>query len=53
MPAPASNSEARSLSQRDFLILFQLLDGECHGYGLRKAIAERTGGELTLDPANL
>ncbi len=53
MPAPTSKSDDRSLSQRDFLILFQLLDGECHGYGLRKAIAERTDGALTLDPANL
>lgn len=43
----------RQLSMRDFHILFQLLDGECHGYRLRKAIAGRTDGALKLDPANL
>ncbi len=41
------------LSERDFHILFALVDGPCHGYGLVKTIRERTGGALSLDPANL
>ena len=41
------------LSLRDFHVLFTLLDGECHGYGLRKTIAARTQDALRLDPANL
>ena len=41
------------LNTRDFHILLTLLDGDCHGYGLVKAIERRTEGELILDPANL
>lgn len=41
------------LSERDFHILLTLVDGPCHGYGLVKAIRDRTGGTLRLDPANL
>jgi DNA-binding PadR family transcriptional regulator len=41
------------LHTRDFHILLTLLDGDCHGYGVVKAIERRTGGELILDPANL
>ena len=41
------------LHPRDFHILLTLLDGDCHGYGMVKAIERRTDGELRLDPANL
>ncbi len=41
------------LHPRDFHILLTLLDGDCHGYGVVKAIERRTDGELRLDPANL
>ena len=41
------------LSPRDFYILFALVDGERHGYGLVKAIEEQTDGLIRLDPANL
>ena len=56
-PAPhARSQEARHhlpLSPRDFHILFALVDGECHGYGLVKSLREQTDGALSLDPANL
>ena len=42
-----------SLSQRDFHILLTLVDAECHGYGVVKAIGRRTEGAVELDPANL
>lgn len=45
--------ERLPLSERDFHILFALVDGPLHGYGLVKAIRERTNGALDMDPANL
>lgn len=41
------------LKPRDFLILFALVEGECHGYGILKEVDEETGGGVRLDPANL
>lgn len=41
------------LSARDFHVLFGLAEGERHGYGLVKSIADETGGLVQLDPANL
>lgn len=41
------------LNARDFLILFALVDGELHGYGLVKAVERESAGEVTMDPANL
>jgi DNA-binding PadR family transcriptional regulator len=41
------------LSPRDFHILLALAQGEGHGYGLVKTIAEQSGGLVELDPANL
>jgi DNA-binding PadR family transcriptional regulator len=46
-------AEQLPLHPRDFHILLTLLDGDCHGYGMVKAIERRTDGELRLDPANL
>jgi DNA-binding PadR family transcriptional regulator len=37
----------------DLELLLALADEERHGYGMVRAIAERTGGLLTLDPGNL
>lgn len=34
-------------------MLLVLHDGELHGYGLAKAIEERTAGRMRLEPANL
>ena len=41
------------LAPRDLLILAALVDDELHGYGLIKAVAERSQGKVELDPANL
>lgn len=56
MSVTSSESAAGELlpvHPRDFHILLTLLDGECHGYGIVKAIERRTAGQLRLDPANL
>jgi DNA-binding PadR family transcriptional regulator len=36
-----------------FLILLVLADGDAHGYAIRKAIAARTSGAVSLDPGSL
>ena len=41
------------LNPRDYLILFALTAGERHGYGLIKDVEGHTGGDVSLDPANL
>lgn len=41
------------LNPRDYLILFALVEGELHGYGLVKAVEQESGGDVTMDPANL
>jgi DNA-binding PadR family transcriptional regulator len=42
-----------ALGSNDFHILFSLLDGQLHGYGIAKAILERTDGGLRLEAGNL
>ncbi|HWA59075.1 MAG TPA: helix-turn-helix transcriptional regulator [Gemmatimonadales bacterium] len=42
-----------ALAPRDFLILAVLADGPCHGYGIIKAVEERSRRDVLLDPANL
>jgi DNA-binding PadR family transcriptional regulator len=41
------------LKPNDFHILFALLDGPLHGYGIAKAILERTEGDIRLEAGNL
>lgn len=41
------------LTPRDLLILVVLADGPLHGYGLIKAVEERSESGVLLDPANL
>ncbi len=41
------------VNPRDFLILFSLIDGERHGYGVLKHVSEESEGRVRLDPANL
>ena len=41
------------LSRVDFLILLVLTDGDRHGYGIVKEIADRTEGRVQLLPGNL
>lgn len=49
----SATSELLPLHPRDFHILLTLLDGDCHGYGIVKAVERRTDGQQRLDPANL
>jgi len=41
------------MNPRDYLILFALTDGERHGYGIVKDVERDSGGQVTIDPANL
>jgi DNA-binding PadR family transcriptional regulator len=41
------------LAPRDLLILSVLAEGDQHGYGIIKAVDERTDARVLLDPANL
>ena len=41
------------LAPRDLLILAVLAEGPAHGYGLIKAVEERSHQGVQLDPANL
>lgn len=42
-----------ALAPRDLLILAVLADGPSHGYGIIKAVEERSRQDVLLDPANL
>ena len=41
------------LHPKDYLVLFTLIDGERHGYGLVKEIEHLSDGVVRLDPSNL
>ena len=43
----------KALAPRDLLILAVLADGPSHGYGIIKAVEERSEHDVLLDPANL
>ena len=53
MASTTSANDYLPLLARDFHILLALTDGQCHGYGLVKAIEQASEGTLRLDPANL
>lgn len=42
-----------ALAPRDLLVLSVLMNGPLHGYGIVRAVEERTESGLPLDPANL
>ena len=46
-------TEHLPLAPRDLLILAVLAEGPNHGYGLIKAVEERSRSGVLLDPANL
>ncbi len=46
-------SEYLPLAPRDLMILAVLAEGPLHGYGLIKAVEERSESGVLLDPANL
>ncbi len=41
------------LNPRDLLVLTVLLDSPLHGYGIIKAVEEKSDAAVLLDPANL
>jgi DNA-binding PadR family transcriptional regulator len=41
------------LNPRELLVLASLIDGPLHGYGIIKAVEERSDADVLLDPANL
>jgi DNA-binding PadR family transcriptional regulator len=41
------------LNPRDYLILFALVSGRLHGYGIVKEVERESCGKVILDPANL
>ena len=41
------------LAPRDLLVLAVLAEGPLHGYGIIKAVEERSSSGVLLDPANL
>jgi len=41
------------LNPRDYLILFTLVSEDRHGYGIVKRVEADSGGQVSLDPANL
>lgn len=53
MPPTRQSTAALPLAPAVYLILLALLDGEAHGYRIRAAVIERSGGTVTLDPGSL
>ncbi len=41
------------MNPRDYLVLFSLLNGDRHGYGIVKEIEASSGGTVRMDPSNL
>jgi DNA-binding PadR family transcriptional regulator len=52
-PLPRPEPGGPPLKPATFLILLSLAEGERHGYALRKAVLQKTGGQLELGPATL
>lgn len=50
---PADVGDFLPMKPRDYLVLFALLDGVRHGYGVVKEIEESSAGTVTMDPSNL
>ncbi len=48
-----TDHDALPLAPRDLLILSVLAEGPLHGYGIVKAVEERSESGVLLDPANL
>lgn len=48
-----SDHQPPALAPRDLLVLSVLTNGPLHGYGIVRAVEERSESGLPLDPANL
>lgn len=51
--SPDDPTDTLPLAPRDLLILVALSDGPLHGYGIVKAVEERSEAGVRMDPANL
>ncbi len=51
--AATDSSTAAPLKPHVFLILMALVDGQAHGYEIRKAVEQRSEGAVRLDPGTL
>lgn len=52
-PASPDPDPFLPLKPTDYQILFVLFQGRLHGYGMVKAIEDRTDGRVGLEPSNL
>jgi DNA-binding PadR family transcriptional regulator len=52
-PDPRATDSFLPLQPYEFQVLMVLGDQERHGYGIRRATLERTGGRMRLDPGVL
>lgn len=52
-PDPQATETFLPLQPYEFHVLMVLGDQERHGYGIRRAALERTGGKIRLDPGVL
>ncbi|MGD8330933.1 MAG: PadR family transcriptional regulator [Acidobacteriota bacterium] len=52
-PDPQATESFLPLQPYEFHVLMVLSDQEQHGYGIRRATLERTGGKMRLDPGVL
>jgi len=51
--APSESSTAAPLKPHIFLILMSLVEGQAHGYEIRKDVERRSEGSVRLDPGTL
>ena len=51
--APADSPTAAPLKPHIFLILMALVEGQAHGYEIRKEVETRSEGSVRLDPGTL
>ena len=52
-PSASSAAERLPLTPIAFSILITLIEGDLHGYGIARRIADRDAGGVTLAPGNL
>ena len=53
MPPSSSPQAFLPLRPLELLVLTMLADGELHGYAIRKAILDHTGGSIEVEAGNL
>jgi DNA-binding PadR family transcriptional regulator len=53
MPPPVQPSDYLPLRPLELLVLAMVADNPLHGYGIRQAIIDHTGGSLEIEAGNL